>query len=103
MLALGRWLQINGEAIYGTSPWIHQNDTLNGYVWYTCKKTTYNALCPTSVPKNTDNVTAIYAIFLEWPNENVLPIKDVATYLGNDTYKLQLLGNKDNLNVSHLG
>nr|CAG4651697.1 EOG090X03KG [Triops cancriformis] len=34
---IGQWLGINGEAIYASKPWVHQNDTLNGNVWYTAK------------------------------------------------------------------
>lgn len=32
---LGSWLQINGEAIYSTTPWKWQNDTAAEDVWYT--------------------------------------------------------------------
>jgi alpha-L-fucosidase len=28
---VGNWLEINGEAVYHTKPWIHQNDS---NVWY---------------------------------------------------------------------
>ena len=31
---LGSWLGVNGEAIYSTIPWSHQNDTLTDKVWY---------------------------------------------------------------------
>lgn len=31
---VGSWLAINGEAIFGTQPWVLQNDTLTNYVWY---------------------------------------------------------------------
>ena len=31
---MGSWLQVNGEAIYKSKPWKHQNDTINGNVWY---------------------------------------------------------------------
>ncbi|VEN35088.1 unnamed protein product [Callosobruchus maculatus] len=34
---MGDWLTINGEAIYGSKPWVYQNDTSDGDVWYTSK------------------------------------------------------------------
>ena len=30
---MGAWLAVNGEAIYGSAPWSHQNDTLTKGVW----------------------------------------------------------------------
>lgn len=30
---MGSWLDVNGQAIYATKPWIHQNDTVNSHVW----------------------------------------------------------------------
>jgi len=30
---LGSWLKVNGEAIYASKPWKHQNDTVTSYVW----------------------------------------------------------------------
>ena len=33
LLDIGKWLNINGEAIYGTKPWKAQNDTKASNVW----------------------------------------------------------------------
>ena len=33
---LGEWMRLNGEAIYATRPWVYQNDTFDGNVWYVC-------------------------------------------------------------------
>jgi alpha-L-fucosidase len=30
---MGLWLKVNGEAIYSSIPWKHQNDTINKNVW----------------------------------------------------------------------
>lgn len=41
---LGSWMNINGEAIYGTQPWIYQNDTINPDVWYKIHELNYKRL-----------------------------------------------------------
>lgn len=51
---MGQWLSINGEAIYETRPWIYQNDTTNGDVWYTLKDDT------------------VYAMLLKWPAKSII-------------------------------
>ncbi|XP_076812747.1 alpha-L-fucosidase-like [Clavelina lepadiformis] len=35
---MGQWLQMNGEAVYGSKPWKYQNDTTNQHAWYTAKQ-----------------------------------------------------------------
>jgi alpha-L-fucosidase len=77
LLGLGRWLAINGEAIYGTMPWMvagegptklekegpfNENDRLR----YTAKDIRFTAK---------DNV--LYATVLGWPGEKIL-IKSLA-------------------------
>ncbi|XP_064028512.1 tissue alpha-L-fucosidase [Pogoniulus pusillus] len=65
LLALGRWLDTNGEAIYESKPWRVQMENGTDRVWYTSKE------------------PAVYAIFLTWPQDNILqlssPIPSQAT------------------------
>ena len=51
---LGAWLAVNGEAIYSSNPWSHQNDSSNGDVWYTSK-----------VSPGEGRV--VYGVLLQWP------------------------------------
>ncbi|XP_068629587.1 tissue alpha-L-fucosidase-like [Battus philenor] len=95
---LGSWLKINGEAIYRSSPWMHQNDSLNDNVWYTCVKSQYYGRHPTARPRESDNVEAIFAIFFIWPTNNILQLKDLSTYLHDNAYNIELLGNEGVLN-----
>ncbi|CAG9096346.1 unnamed protein product [Plutella xylostella] len=94
LLSLGKWLDINGQAIYETSPWEHQFDSNNNNTWYTCKKTKYNGLKPTSKPLETDVVTDIYAIVLQWPVHNILYLNALTPYV-RDNYDMKMLGNED--------
>jgi len=53
---LGQWMKINGDAIYKTKPWKHQNDTVTGDTWYTQKS------------------PDVYAIMLSWPEGEILEL-----------------------------
>ena len=53
---LGEWLGINGAAIYESSPWSTQNDSLRGDVWYTARQ------------------GDVYAIALSWPEDGQLKL-----------------------------
>ncbi|XP_037088159.1 alpha-L-fucosidase-like [Pollicipes pollicipes] len=46
---MGQWLNISGEAIYASRPWVHQNDSVTPGVWYTQRE------------------GRVYAIVLDWP------------------------------------
>lgn len=52
LLDLGSWLDVNGEGIYETKPWVIQNDTI-GQTWFTSKP------------------NIVYAISLIWPKEGL--------------------------------
>ncbi|XP_066982311.1 alpha-L-fucosidase-like [Macrobrachium rosenbergii] len=58
---MGDWLDVNGQAVYGSRPWAYQNDTLTPGVWYT---------------SNNNNV---YAIVLSWPEDDLLPLGSVVS------------------------
>jgi len=72
----GSWLTVNGESIYSSKPWKHQNDTISKNVWYTQKD------------------KAVYAIVLEWPQTNQLTLGAVEP---KTVDTIQLLGSKGNL------
>ncbi|XP_049875373.1 tissue alpha-L-fucosidase-like [Pectinophora gossypiella] len=98
LLALGEWLQINGEAIYYSSPWRYQRDTRNKHVWYTCNKVPYNALDPTATPLAPDTIKAIYAMFTPYPTNHKLTIKDISPLLKSAEYQVMMLGETNILN-----
>ncbi len=81
---LGAWLTINGEAIYGSKPWIAQNDTSNGNVWYT----------------SSADGSAVYAISLEWPDDDLLVVSLPKVEEGNTEMKLLGAREEGNLKFS---
>lgn len=72
---MGIWLKINGEAIYSSVPWKYQNDT-EADVWYTSKQ------------------NAVYAIFLTWPDNNVLVLTEVKKIFNSASVTVTFLGHK---------
>ena len=58
---LGDWLAVNGEAIYSSSPWSHQNDSSNSAVWYTSKV-------------SPEEGRLVYGVLLQWPQGGRLEV-----------------------------
>lgn len=96
---LGEWLDINGEAIYNTSPWFTQNDRYNKDVWYTCTKEDYNYHNPVDVPRESDIVTAVYLIFLNWPANNTIMVSDVGYHFPRGLYEVSFLDTESHKNL----
>ncbi|KAE9547602.1 hypothetical protein FO519_009189, partial [Halicephalobus sp. NKZ332] len=85
---LGQFVNVHEEAIFGTKPWIHQNDS--EVIWYTSSVKNARALDPNRVfnPQDPDN-TVIYAWILEFPKSNLLELPSVKM---TDETRVQLLG-----------
>lgn len=77
---MGSWLHTNGEAVYGSTPWIFQNDTKSSDVWYTMKR-------------KADDCT-VYAFVLKWPKDNVLSLESP---IAQDETFVSVLGYDRNL------
>ena len=73
--SVGDWLHINGDAIYSSSPWICQNDTLASDIWYT---------------KKSSNV---FAFILSWKTSFILGCVSPSLNM-----KMSLLGYNDSIN-----
>ncbi|KYQ88455.1 Alpha-L-fucosidase precursor [Tieghemostelium lacteum] len=77
---IGKWMDINGEAIYSTHPWRVQNDSADHLIWYTT---------------NT-NTGAVYAHSFEWPESGKLLLNaPIATSYSS----ISLLGYKGKLPI----
>jgi len=75
---MGAWLKINGEAVYSSKPWTHQNDTASGNVWYTMNKSNSSA-----------SGYSVYAFVLDWPEDNTLKLGSPET---TDKTTVSMLG-----------
>jgi len=73
LLAIGRWLEVNGEAVYGTRPW---------------------EVCQEGTIRFTKKGDAVYAICLEWPGEklNVGTMSTVSARCPEEIKKVSMLG-----------
>lgn len=81
LLQIGEWLGQNGEAIYGSKPWIHQNETVER-VWYTF------------------NNDAVYAICLDWPEDGILSLLKARDLFVDDQTLVSMLSSEE-LKVSY--
>jgi len=75
---IGAWLQINGEAIYGTRPWTTYGEGPTKIVAGSFHDTASGAFTPQDIRFTTKN-GALYAIALGWPSDKHLIIHSLGS------------------------
>jgi alpha-L-fucosidase len=76
LLAVGKWLNVNGEAIYASKPWKVQSEKNTTSLWYTAKESN------------------VYATFLHWPEGRVLSLESP---ISTSKTKVTMLGIQEEL------
>lgn len=100
LLQLGEWLEINGEAIYGSSPWIYQTDEINNNTYYTCIKDHYDPYKTAAPPVKATDVSIVYTIFFKWPLNSIIKVRNIMAFMKETPCLVMLLGENMYLTVS---
>ena len=79
LLEVGKWLEINGQAIYGTSPWIRYGEG----PFYDSPAARVgddplNEFCSGSEFRFITNGDILYVIIMDWPDDKGANIKSLA-------------------------
>lgn len=82
LLALGNWLKVNGEGIYGTRPWkIETEGPTDKLLYPTGDKTmwTFAGKCDAGDIRFTQAQNHLFAFVLDWPEQGEVLIKTLRT------------------------
>jgi alpha-L-fucosidase len=92
LLEMGKWLDVNGEAIYGTRPWTIASEGPTKSVGGSFKDTAGKPFTSEDI-RFTTKQGALYAIALDWPKDGKVVIKSLAKGSPYGEIKsIQLLG-----------
>ncbi|HZT98428.1 MAG TPA: alpha-L-fucosidase [Ktedonobacteraceae bacterium] len=94
LLDIGRWLAVNGEAIYGTRPWKVFGEGPTQVIGGSFNDTKRADFTSQDI-RFTTRGDSLYAIALAWPEHGSMTIKSLATDSGlfqRDIAKVELLG-----------
>jgi len=88
LLGIGEWLQVNGDAIYSSKPWvICQNETEQSQIYYTTGQSA-------DADKEKNSPRVLYALFAKWPRGNIL---EMSCPVATDKTRVSMLGLFDSL------
>jgi alpha-L-fucosidase len=99
LLAMGRWLSINGEAIYGTRPWKISGEGPTKVVGGSFNDTATKPYTSQDI-RFTTRDGVLYAIALAWPQDGKIGIRSLARgskVMESEVAAVQLLGSSDKL------
>jgi alpha-L-fucosidase len=99
LLAMGRWLSVNGEAIYGTRPWKISGEGPTKVVGGSFHDTATKPYTSQDV-RFTSHSGLLYAIALGWPLNGKIRIQSLARgsqVMASEIGDVQLLGCRDKL------